>query len=71
MFYGGIPADPVAFGGYDDGHDTETAPAGCHDFITIGRSRITAFACKATHRMSKIPEVSEGLFLHQVEEGAV
>ena len=71
MFYSGIPADPMSLGGNDNGHDTESASTGGHDFVAIRRRCIAALSGETADRMSEIPEIFECLFLYQVEQGAV
>jgi len=68
---GRIALDPSAFGGYNYRHHPESTAADRYGFMSIGRCDIASLAGKAADRMGKVPEIAKGLFLYQVQQGAV
>ena len=64
-------ADPASGNADDDGHDAEAAAAGGHDLQAILRSDVATFSGEAALGMGKVPEIAEGLALHEVEQGIV
>src|SRR6185312_8560572 len=53
----------------DQGHDAETGAAAAHGVeIIVARHRVAALARHGARRMGEIPEVVQGLPLHQIEQ---
>ena len=66
-----LPADPVALDRHEDGHDAEPGAAGRDDLGAVAERLIAAFPRQPAGRVREIPEVPEGLPLHEVEQGFV
>jgi hypothetical protein len=64
-------ADPAARDADDDGHDAEAAATRGDNLRAVLRPDVAALARQAAHGMGKVPEVAEGLLLHDVKQRVV
>ena len=65
------PRDPAPLDRDDDRHDAEARAAGRHDLGAVAERGRAALAGKPADRVREIPEVAEGLPLHEVEQEVV
>ena len=61
-------ADPAARDARDDRHHAEAGAAGGHDLRAVLGSEIAALTREAAGGMGEVPEVTQGLSLHDVEQ---
>jgi hypothetical protein len=66
-----LPPDPAPLRTDHDRHDAEPGAAGGDGLQAILRRLVGALPGEPAHGMGEVPEISEGLSLHELEQGVI